>query len=66
MARKTEQIQIRVSPDAKAQAKELFETKYGLTISAAINLFLYRSLSENRLPFNLDDTNPDNGAYARQ
>ena len=66
MAKKTEQIQIRVSPDAKAQAKELFESKYGLTISAAINLFLYRSLSENRLPFNLDDSSAERNVYARQ
>lgn len=51
---KTEQIQVRVTPEDKQQAKELFE-RYGLTTSAAINLFIKRSLLENRLPFNFDE-----------
>ena len=51
---KTEQIQVRVTPEDKQHAKELFG-RYGLTTSAAINLFIKRSLLENRLPFNLDE-----------
>ena len=51
---KTDQIQVRVSSNDKERAKELF-ARYGLNVSAAVNLFIKRSLQEGRLPFNFDD-----------
>ena len=59
---KTEQIQVRVTPEDKKRAKELF-SRYGLSTSAAINLFIRRSLSEDRLPFSLD---PEPSSMSRQ
>lgn len=52
---KKEQIQVRVSSDDKEKAKELFE-RYGLNMSAAINLFIRRAIQENRLPFGFEDS----------
>lgn len=43
-------INARVDPAVKAQAESLFND-LGLTMSAAINLFLRRSISEQGIPF---------------
>lgn len=43
-------INMRVDPAVKAQAESLFND-VGLTMSAAINLFLRRSISEQGIPF---------------
>ena len=61
---KRAQIQVRIDEDEKAKARELFE-RYGLTTSAAVNLFIRRSLKENRLPFNLDDQGIKKGSGIR-
>lgn len=50
---KTEEIRVRVTPEDKQRAKELFES-YGLTTSAAITMFIRQSLMTNGLPFNVE------------
>lgn len=47
---KSELIQIRVSPEDKAAAKELC-AKYGLTVSAAVSLFLKTAINQGIIPF---------------
>ena len=51
---KTDQIQVRVSSHDKERAKDLF-ARYGLNVSAAVNLLIKRSLQEGRLPVHFDD-----------
>lgn len=51
---KNSQIQIRISSDEKEAARELF-ARYGLTTSSAFQLFIRRSLQENRLPFSFEE-----------
>jgi len=53
MAKKDNQIQVRISTDDKQKAGELFD-RYGLSTSAAVQLFIRRSLEENRLPFSFE------------
>lgn len=51
---KDAQIQVRISSDEKEDARELF-ARYGLSLSAAFQLFIRRSLEENQLPFSFED-----------
>lgn len=50
---KNAQIQVRISSDDKEEARELF-ARYGLSLSAAFQLFIRRSLQENQLPFSFE------------
>ena len=45
-------IRSRVDPLIKAKANKLFK-HMGLTLSEAIRLFLYQSVAEKRIPFNI-------------
>lgn len=54
MPRKTESIQVRVTPETKEKAREVFE-RHGLTISAAVSLFIHQALMVDGLPFRTDD-----------
>ena len=45
-------IRSRVDPLIKAKADKLFK-HMGLTLSEAIRLFLYQSVAEKRIPFNI-------------
>ena len=58
---KNSQIQIRIPEQEKEAARELF-ARYGLSLSSAVRMFLFRSLQENRLPFSFDapETEEDN------
>jgi len=47
---KTANLNIRIDPDVKSRAEELFSS-FGITITDAVNLFLHQSLLEYRLPF---------------
>ena len=47
---KTANLNIRIEPDVKSRAEELFSS-FGITITDAVNLFLHQSLLEYRLPF---------------
>lgn len=52
MAQKTTTLNIRINPDLKSAAEELYES-FGITISDAINMFLCKSLMDCGLPFPL-------------
>ena len=47
---KTANINIRIDPETKLQAEELFSS-FGITITDAINIFLHKSIMEGGLPF---------------
>lgn len=49
---KTSQLQVRIDPEDKKKAQLLFK-QYGLSTSAAISMFIDRSLRENRIPFSI-------------
>ncbi len=61
MPKKTESIQVRVTPETKEKAREVFE-RNGLTISAAVTMFIHQALLVDGLPFRTDDQpEPDSG-----
>jgi len=47
---KTANLNIRIDPDVKSRAEELYSS-FGMTITDAFNVFLHQSLLEYRLPF---------------
>jgi DNA-damage-inducible protein J len=49
---KTANLNIRIDPDTKAGAEKLF-SRFGITITDAINIFLHQSLMEGGLPFEM-------------
>lgn len=49
-------IRSRVDPLIKAKADKLFK-HMGLTLSEAIRLFIYQSVAEKRIPFNIGTPN---------
>ncbi|MDR0840144.1 MAG: type II toxin-antitoxin system RelB/DinJ family antitoxin [Christensenellaceae bacterium] len=49
---KTAVINVRTEPDIKAQAESLYNSM-GVSLSDAINMFLYKSLDYRGLPFEL-------------
>ena len=49
---KSANLNIRIDPDTKSQAEELFKN-FGLTISDAVNAFLHQSILYGGIPFEL-------------
>lgn len=49
---KTASINIRIDPETKSSAEQLFAS-FGITITDAINIFLHKSIMEGGLPFEL-------------
>lgn len=49
---KTANINIRIDPETKTSAEELFSS-FGITITDAINIFLRKSIMEGGLPFEM-------------
>ncbi|MCI8828577.1 MAG: type II toxin-antitoxin system RelB/DinJ family antitoxin [Ruminiclostridium sp.] len=49
---KTANINVRIDPETKTSAEELFSS-FGITISDAINIFLRKSIMEGGLPFEM-------------
>ena len=49
---KTANINIRIEPEIKANAEELF-ANFGITITDAINIFLHQSIMVGGLPFEM-------------
>lgn len=47
---KTANINIRIDPETKSSAEELFAS-FGITVTDAINIFLRKSIMEGGLPF---------------
>lgn len=46
-------LQVRIDPELKAEANELFSTM-GITTSDAVRLFLVKCLNEKGIPFQLN------------
>lgn len=49
---KTANINVRVDPEIKMSAEQLFAS-FGITVTDAINMFLHKSIMEGGLPFEL-------------
>lgn len=49
---KTDNIRVRIEPEVKAKAVDLFDS-CGLDISSAITLFIHQSLKTGGLPFDV-------------
>lgn len=49
---KTANINIRIDPETKAGAEQLF-AKFGITLTDAVNIFLHQSLMVGGLPFDM-------------
>ncbi len=49
---KTASIKVRVAPEVKAGAEQLF-ARFGITMTDAINIFLHQSLMVGGLPFDV-------------
>ena len=47
---KTANITIRIDPETKANAEQLFSS-FGITVTDAISIFLHKSIMEGGLPF---------------
>lgn len=60
-APKTSTFQMRINPEIKRQAEDMFSA-YGLTLTDAVNIFIQQSLTEKGLPFLLS---PENEAYQK-
>ncbi len=64
---KTANINIRIDPATKMKAERLF-AKFGITITDAVNIFLYQSLMEGGLPFEMKQPgyNPETEAAMQE
>jgi len=60
---KSESLYIRVDPAVKANAEEIY-SKYGMTVSQAINVFLHQSINVGGLPFDLRPSIPNETTQA--
>lgn len=49
---KTANINVRIDPETKASAEQLFSS-FGITVTDAINIFLHQSLMVGGLPFEM-------------
>lgn len=49
---KTSNLNVRIDPETKSQAEALF-SKFGMTVSEAINVFLHQSIMYGGIPFEL-------------
>lgn len=62
---KTSWFEMRIEPDVKEQAEQLFYS-CGLTMSGAISLFIHQSISTQGLPFTVHAAKHINGAAAQE
>lgn len=60
-APKTATFQMRINPEVKARAEDVFSA-YGMTLTDAVNIFIQQSLNTNGLPFLLS---PENEEYLK-
>lgn len=56
---KTTRIQVRIDPETKSRADELFDS-VGLNTSTAVNLFIQQALRVGGLPFNIESETTEN------
>ncbi|MDR2296603.1 MAG: type II toxin-antitoxin system RelB/DinJ family antitoxin [Clostridiales Family XIII bacterium] len=57
---KTATVNVRMSPEVKKQAEELFSS-FGISLSDAFNLFVHQSIIEQRIPFRISRRVPNAG-----
>ncbi|MDR2574397.1 MAG: type II toxin-antitoxin system RelB/DinJ family antitoxin [Desulfovibrio sp.] len=64
---KTANLNIRIDPDTKAEAEQLFSS-FGITVTDAVNIFLRQSLMIGGLPFEMKQPrfNRETGAAMRE
>ena len=55
---KTSSMYIRIDPDIKSEVEAIY-SRYGMSITDAINVFLYTSRIVGGLPFDLRPSNPN-------
>ena len=55
---KTANLNIRIDPKVKKEAEKLF-SNFGITVTDAVNLFLYQSLLSGGLPFSVKLPEPN-------
>ena len=55
---KTANLNIRIDPKTKEEAEKLF-SKFGITITDAVNIFLHQSLLSGGLPFSVKLPEPN-------
>lgn len=55
---KSASLNIRINPQIKAEAEAVY-SRYGLSLDAAINIFLHQSLNVGGLPFDLRPSQPN-------
>lgn len=58
MAR-TSNLNIRIDPDMKKKAETIY-SQFGITLTDAVNMFIYQSVNCNGLPFDLKLSNVPN------
>lgn len=63
MANKTANFNLRMDPEVKKNAEELFAS-FGMTMADAVNIFIYKSLLVGGLPF--DVRYPEDGMPAKR
>ena len=62
---KTDNIRVRIEPEVKAKAVDLFDS-CGLDISSAITLFIHQSLKTGGLPFEVLESPKGSKRNAKQ
>jgi DNA-damage-inducible protein J len=55
---KSANLYIRIDPETKTEAERLF-ANFGITITDAVNMFLYKSIMVGGLPFELIQPKPN-------
>ena len=58
MVRERIRTNLSLDKEAKEKARKIFE-KYGLSLSEAVNIFLYQSIYSNGIPFRIEIPNEE-------
>lgn len=53
-ARKSATLTVRTAPDVKQKASEIYKEQYGLSLSDAVNMFLYQTVTAGHMPFGMN------------
>ena len=56
-------LSVRIDPELKAQAENLF-SDFGMTLTTAITVFLRQAVRENRIPFEIKRDTPTRATAA--
>lgn len=58
-AKKTAIVSVRIAPDVKEKATEIYKTQYGLTLTDAVNIFFYQTIAAGGIPFEMKNKEPN-------